>query len=32
MENNSEWIEAKAKERIGQNFVKTIFELSGYGL
>jgi hypothetical protein len=30
MDNNSEWIEAKAKETMGQNFVKTILGLSGY--
>lgn len=30
METKTEWAESKAKERIAQNFVKTILELSGY--
>ena len=30
MDDKSEWVESKAKERLGQNFVKTVLELSGY--
>jgi len=30
MENNNEWVEAKAKERKSHNFLKTVLELSGY--
>jgi hypothetical protein len=30
MSAETEWIESKAKERLSQNFVKTVLELSGY--
>ncbi|MFA5060983.1 MAG: hypothetical protein WC494_01545 [Candidatus Pacearchaeota archaeon] len=30
MENESGWAESKAKERSSQNFVRTLFDLSGY--
>jgi len=30
MSTETEWIESKAKERLSQNFVKTVLELSGY--
>ncbi|RMF06451.1 hypothetical protein D6764_02240, partial [Candidatus Woesearchaeota archaeon] len=30
MTNRTEWIESKAKERMSQNFVRTVLELSGY--
>ncbi|MFA4960248.1 MAG: hypothetical protein WC548_01145 [Candidatus Pacearchaeota archaeon] len=30
MDCNQDWVESKAKERISQNFLKTVLELSGY--
>lgn len=30
VDDNSEWVESKAKEGISQNFIKTVLELSGY--
>src|SRR3989344_7100745 len=30
MDNDNEWVESKAKERISHNFLKTVLELSGY--
>ena len=32
MENDNTWVESKAKERISQNFLKTVLELSGYSV
>jgi hypothetical protein len=29
MDSNNEWVESKAKERLAQNFLKTVLELSG---
>ncbi len=30
MDTKKEWVESKSQERAGQNFVKTVLELSGY--
>lgn len=30
MDSNGEWVEAKAKEMLSQNFIKTVLGLSGY--
>jgi hypothetical protein len=32
MDEDKDWVESKAKERISQNFLKTLLELSGYKL